>query len=516
MKFLPKLAGICLIATPGWAAPQIAAVLNAASYARPGMPNSGIAQGSMFVIFGAGMGPASLVQAGGFPLPTALSGTSVRVTVGATAVDAFLVYTYASQVAAVLPSVTPTGIGLLSVTYNGHTSEAGAFRVVRSSPGILTQNQAGTGPALAQNFNLESDQPRNTLTHAAHAGQVLTLWATGLGPISGSDAAQPVPEDLSLNLQVLVGSKPAKVRYKGRSGCCAGIDQVQFEVPANVEGCSVPIAIRVDDTVSNFATIAVAASGDVCADLSGVSGADLERWQAGANLASAAIGLHVAQDCEDYFCGGPDSPAPYIETGEASFLRSGLPFVRTQVGLPPPGSCIVRPAGVVGALIGAPQPLDAGGVLNVTGPKGVRQIVLQSPGYYSQQFAQGSAVQYLVPGTYVIDNGAGGTDVGPFQATLTVPPVFTSTVESSSAGARAAWTGGDPEGYVTIQGGAASPTTSAVASFVCTERVSAGQFTVPPEVLLGLPAAPSLSTFYQPTAIFHARGLDIGQISFGQ
>ncbi|HTS65578.1 MAG TPA: hypothetical protein VMH28_26330 [Candidatus Acidoferrales bacterium] len=515
MKLLAKLAGICIVATPGWTAPQIAAILNAASYAQPGMPNSAIAQGSMFVVFGTGMGPADIVQAGVYPLPTTLSGTSVRVTVGATAVDAFLVYAHVNQIAAVLPSGTPTGIGLLSVTYNGHTSEPGAFRIVRNSPGILTQNQAGTGPALAQNFNSESDQPRNTLTHAAHAGQVLTLWATGLGPISGSDAAQPVPGDLNLNLQLLVGGKPAKVRYKGRSGCCAGIDQVQFELPANVDGCSVPVAIRVDDAVSNFGTIAVAASGDVCTDLSGASGADLERWQAGANVAAAAIGLHVTQDCEDFYPCGFDTPVPFIESGEASFLRSGLSLIRTRAGLPPAGSCIVSPAGVgSGALVGAPQPLDAGGVLNVSGPKGARQIMLQSPGYFSQQFAQGATVQFLVPGTYVIDNGAGGADVGPFQVMLTVPPTFTSTVDS--LGAHVTWTGGDPAGFVTIQGGSASPTTRAAAAVVCTERVSAGQFTVPPEVLLSLPAAPSLSASYQSTAMFRARGLDLGQVTFGQ
>jgi uncharacterized protein (TIGR03437 family) len=521
MKSLLKLAGLCILAVPGFAAPpQINAVLNAASYSLPGMPNSAIAQGSMFVVFGTDMGPANLVEAGGYPLTPVLAGTLVRVTVGTTAVDAFIVYTYATQVAAILPSNTPTGIGLLAVSYNGHTSEAGAFRIVRSSPGILTQNEAGTGLALAQNFNSDGDQPRDGLTRAAHPGQTVTLWATGLGPISGLDSAQPVPQDLNLNLQLLVGGKAAKVRYRGRSGCCAGIDQVVFDVPANVEGCSVPVAIRVNDVVSNFATVAVASSGDVCTDLTTATGADLERWQTGAGVAWAAIGLHVDLDCEDYYpCTGSSSPVPFIETGAASFFHSGLMQLQARLGLPSLGSCLVIPAGVGSTAFTGSQfvPLDAGPALNVTGPKGARQIQFQDSGYYYQQFAQGAQVQFLVPGTYVVDNGTGGADVGPFKATLTVPPAFTSTVQSSSAGVRVTWSGGDPAGYVTVLGGAASPTTRAVASFVCTERVAAGQFTVPQEVLLSLPSeATSVSAVHQATTVFRARGLDIGQFSFFQ
>ena len=73
---LSKLAGICaLLALPASAAPEIHAVLNAASYALPGAPNSGIARGSMFVVFGTELGPADLQQATGFPLPTSLGGT---------------------------------------------------------------------------------------------------------------------------------------------------------------------------------------------------------------------------------------------------------------------------------------------------------------------------------------------------------------------------------------------------------------------------------------------------------
>ena len=74
--------------------PTIAAdgVRNGASYTISGLPNSGIAQGSIMVIFGSNLGPANIVQVSSFPLPTSagLAGTSVRVTVGGTSVNAIM------------------------------------------------------------------------------------------------------------------------------------------------------------------------------------------------------------------------------------------------------------------------------------------------------------------------------------------------------------------------------------------------------------------------------------------
>lgn len=510
---LLKLVGVCaLLALPAGAAPEIRAILNAASYAPSGMPNSGIARGSMFVVFGTELGPGDLRQATGFPLTTSLGGTSIRVTVGATTVDAFLVYVWSTQVAAILPSGTPEGIGLMEVTYNGRTGQAGAFRVVRSSPGVLAQNQAGSGPALAQNFNSASDQPRNTLSRPARPGQVVTLWATGLGPISDNDAIAPVPRDLNINLQVLVGGKPATVRYKGRSGCCSGVDQIVFEVPPGLSGCHVPVVVQVDNAVSNFTTISVAGPGDSdCTDLSGISGPMLEKLQAGGNLRVGSIVLSVAKS------------DLVTETGIGWFVQAGLTWLANQIplGLPSPGSCLVNPVKSSVPSYGMevqPVGLDAGRLLNMTGPKGSRQILQRWPGAYSETFATGTQVQFLEPGTYTVDSAPGGADVGPFRATITFPAELTSTVQQSAAGTTVNWRGGDPAGYVAIQGSA--PSTPGVrTSFSCVERASAGQFTVPPYVLSSLPASPSeisalIVAGSSPQNRFKAPGLDLGYFSF--
>jgi len=98
------------------AAPVIAGLANAGSNI---LVNSPLAQGSIFIIYGTGLGPANIAFAPTAFQTTTLNGTSVTVTVGTTTVNALMYYTSDGQVAALLPSSTPTGTGAFTVTYNG-------------------------------------------------------------------------------------------------------------------------------------------------------------------------------------------------------------------------------------------------------------------------------------------------------------------------------------------------------------------------------------------------------------
>ena len=72
-------------------APSISAVLNNYSYTLAGSPNYGIAQGSIFVVFGTFLGPAvipTLPDLSKGPLVRTLSGVAVNVTVNGTTVQA--------------------------------------------------------------------------------------------------------------------------------------------------------------------------------------------------------------------------------------------------------------------------------------------------------------------------------------------------------------------------------------------------------------------------------------------
>ncbi len=78
-----------------------------------------------------------------------------------------------------------------------------------------------------------------------------------------------------------------------------------------------------------------------------------------------------------------------------------------------------------------PPGLDLGPALNVTGPNGTKQMTKTATGEYSGTFSTPSLslttppTKFLTPGSYTVDNGTGGTDVGPFKASITVPTPVT-------------------------------------------------------------------------------------------
>src|ERR1019366_9964588 len=97
---------------------------------------------------------------------------------------------------------------------------------------------------------------------------------------------------------------------------------------------------------------------------------------------------------------------------------------------------------------------------------------------------------YLNPGSYAVDNGAGGADVGPFKINIVVPATFTWTNMSQitavprSQPLTVTWTGGDPSSKVQITGYSVAAD-NAEAFFICVAPDSAGTFT-DPAALLGM------------------------------
>jgi hypothetical protein len=86
------LAAIPAIAQPN--SPFVFSAVNSASY------GGNIAQGSLFVLYGASLGPSELVQASSLPLPAQLGGTAIEVAYGSTRVPCPMVYSSAGAVAA--------------------------------------------------------------------------------------------------------------------------------------------------------------------------------------------------------------------------------------------------------------------------------------------------------------------------------------------------------------------------------------------------------------------------------
>jgi uncharacterized protein (TIGR03437 family) len=516
-------------------------VLNAASYALPGLPNSGIAQGSMFAVFGSNLGPHPLLSASALPLPTALGGTSASITVGGKTVDAPLFYVSVTQLAAVMPSNAPLGAGVLKVTYRGVSSAGAPVTVVRNAPGILTLNSAGYGPATLQNYNSPADQPVNTVIESAHPGQVEILWATGLGPISASDSVAPPVGNLPFKIEVFVGGKVANVSYAGRSAQFPGIDQVIFSVPDGVAGCQVPVYVKAEGVSSNYATMAVAADGKVCGDWHGFSASEMQMLGGQAESRIGSISLGQSRTALGTPGGTSDSVA---EAASGRFYRRSI--YETLYAMGPKesgimlGSCMVYGMGAQDPIQWTPgdpaagQLLDAGAALYVTGPLGKVQIDRAGQGGYEHALGGAGQGEYLAPGQYSVDNGTGGADVGPFQATLAIPPAVSWTnadaigVIPRNQALNLSWSGGDASReFVAITGAALDVTNRVTGSFVCAERVDAGKFSIPADVLSALPAANAWTTDGYPagflsvgtmpilsSARFQASGLDAAYFSY--
>jgi uncharacterized protein (TIGR03437 family) len=516
-------------------------IVNAASYTPSGFSNSGIAQGSIFAIFGTGLGPAAS-PALSFPLASTLGGVSIKITIGSTTINAIPLFVSPNQINALLLSKTPEGDGALTVTFNGQTSASAPIHVVKNSFGSFTINQAGNGPIVVTDANYVA----NVLTGAFAPGQTVILWGTGLGAVSGDDTAGPLPGDQTgITVEVFVGGKPASIVYRGRSGCCAGVDQIAFVIPAGIEGCHVPVVVRVNGVVSNFATMSISSTGKLCSDPHWFSTADLQKVAEGSGTLTVG-GILLSRSTSIMAAPPPiGSVNSTTDFGSAAFARYEYArlIASTEIGFSgyaPFGSCNVSVYRTGGSgNVALPAYLDAGPVLNVKGPNGTKQLTKGTTGafagFYSGQLGgggfPGSPPLFLDKGSYTVDNGAGGADVGAFRATLNIPDPLVWTNQSSisniprSQDLRVTWTGGDPSSFVVIFGSSASTSPKVGGSFLCTERVSAGQFTIPSIVLSALPASsqsqglPSgflslgTSPLFQ-NGRFQAPGLDVGYLIY--
>jgi len=402
------------------AGPMISAVVNAASYITPGLPNAGIAQGAIFVVFGSGLGPANISFAPRAFQSATLSNTSVSVTVAGTTVNPLMYYTSAGQVAALLPSNTPTGTGTITASYNGQPSSPAPITVVANNLGIFTIGSDGQGPGIVTypDYSLVSAARDaqcggpNTYCGAANPGDTLILWATGLGPVSGDDSSgaglgKNMPD---IPLTVWLGGAQAQVAYQGRSGCCVGEDQIVFTVPNNAPtGCAVPLLVQIGNQISNNTVMPVAIGSRNCTPTNpALASVSVEQ-------AVTAGPVYVRQ----YRPGQKSkqqrrrvSGRRAIPVRQVSHIQPGSqPFFASYVDDQPLGTCIVfnnLQNNSNNPPITGFANLDAGSSFTVMGPNGSVPVT-GTPGNFSATLS--AAGTFLVPGAYTI-TGAGGPDVG--------------------------------------------------------------------------------------------------------
>ena len=533
-----------LAATPAFAQVSALAAVNGASFANSALPNGKLAPGVLFTVFGTGMGPESLIENASFPLAQELSGTSVAVTVGGVTVNCPMIFTSDKQIAAILPSSVSAGSGTLTVRYNSQASSPLPVEVVPHSFGIFSVSQSGFGQGVLTNpFTAAA----NSLVTSANPGQILDIWGTGIGAVDGDESAGPLPGDIpSLDVQVLVGDIPAEVLYRGRSGCCAGVDQIRFVVPPGINGCYVPLRVFVDGVRSNDVSASVAASGPYCDSPGGLTAADL---QTAVQTGTLRQGLAVLS--RSLYEGG--LPYPRYDYAEVSFRQHSLDDL-LRIGVfpysPRIGACTVGQSLLTGFLIvGFLAEFDLGTV-TLNGPPGsfpmhnigfLAPSEIQNlsfvPGYEEDQEGLIRDGTVLTAGSYTFSSTGGSyqgplpvANIPPFTLSLTLPELLDWTNRDSiseidrTQPLTLTWANGVPGGWVGILGSSVfvgGGGQLASTGFGCWADAAAGSFTVPAEILSLLPS--SAETMYADSNslgitqwIFEPRftlpGIDVGRV----
>jgi len=546
LKRIPALALLPMICcTPCLTAQSfgILGIFNAYSFLRSGLPNYGIAEGSIFTLYLSNP-PSGPTGSQGVPLQTTFLGVKIDVTVNGVTTHAIPYYVSPGQINAILPSNTPAGDGDIMVSSGGQTA-SGPIHVVQSAFGLLAGVDVGSNVAVVQNASQGGELLGQT--NAANPGEYLLLWGTGLGPVAGDETQYQTPSNLTnIPIEVDIGGVSAAVVYHGRSAY-PGLDQINVVVPRGVSGCFVSVVVVAGGVPSNFATIPVASSGRLCSDpdLIPVASAEYQTLLGKDNVNVGTIALAAVT---------PSSPTANDDMSDSAYaffqkytgqqFRSFGPNLEASMG-----SCVV--------FSGAPGPppyleylnylditspvLNAGPLVNVNGPGGPLALADVE---YSGYFLPFNMTQPIIPpggGAFTFDNGPGGPEVGPFKATLyaslTNPLVWTNrssiTEINRASGQLITWTGGTPGTYVSIYGYTWAHEYSPLkdgddvyTNFLCNAPVSGGKFTVPAPVLESLlPLGAALATGLPPSGngylfvvsetiqSFSAPGLDLGLMS---
>jgi uncharacterized protein (TIGR03437 family) len=232
----------------------LGAIQNAASYA-----TGAVSPGEIVIVYGAGLGPATLTTSQVDSVSGLLETTVAGTTVSFNGVPAPILYTSAGQVSVIVPyEAAGAATAPVLVNYQGKNVAAGTVTVAPSAPAIFTVS-TGTGQAVTQN----QDGSVNSVSNPAAAGSTIVFYLTGEGQTtpSGVDgkiaSAAPFPSPV-LPVTVMIGGQPTTYSYAGGAPDeVAGIMQINAIIPAEVTGNAVPVSVQIG-TVSTQDGVTIA------------------------------------------------------------------------------------------------------------------------------------------------------------------------------------------------------------------------------------------------------------------
>ena len=225
--------------------------VNAASFA----PYKPLAPGMIFSLFGSNLAEGRNL-ASQIPLPRSLG--NIKATIGG--YEAPLFYADSGQVNAQVPFELTPGVATLVVTGKEAAGVPGSVTIVNAQPGVFTVSQSGTGQGVV----LDGLNNLVDSSHAVKAGEVVVIYATGLGatnpPVATGQSAPAVPPLalVTTPVKVTIGGVEAAVEFAGLAPGFVGLYQVNARVPAGVTaGNAVALVLTQNGVASNTVTIAV-------------------------------------------------------------------------------------------------------------------------------------------------------------------------------------------------------------------------------------------------------------------
>jgi uncharacterized protein (TIGR03437 family) len=209
-----------------------------------------VAPGSIVAIFGSDLA-AGPISAAVTPLPTTLGQTKVLINGAAVP----LYYVSSGQIVAQVPFTAPLGSASVQVTTAGLSSAVQMVNVAAVDPGIFVTDQNNTGAIFDATTFTEI-----TTASPAKDGEIVAIYATGLGVVSGTaKSGEPASVMSTIDkTSVSIGGKNAVVDYSGLAPGFVGVYQVNVTVPAGVPAGKQSVQIVIGGISSNSVLMAVA------------------------------------------------------------------------------------------------------------------------------------------------------------------------------------------------------------------------------------------------------------------
>jgi len=156
--------------------------------------------------------------------------------------------------------------GSIIVTVGNQTSNAATFSMGTYAPGLFATNQGGSGQGaiLISNSAIVA-APTGTFqgSRPANRGEFVTIYATGLGPVTNQPAtgvkASVSPLSATTTVPfVTIGGIPATVSFSGLTPNFFGLYQIDVQVPQGLAPSSaVPVLVNIGGVPSNIVNLAV-------------------------------------------------------------------------------------------------------------------------------------------------------------------------------------------------------------------------------------------------------------------